>query len=98
MSAGAMQLGYDVCDSLADAGNFREPLLNDQAIKGDRQRGKIIGRPGVGFGPIRITAAQRGPLRVLAQKLCDLLRIDLGPSNASPRLGISPPSSRAVRP
>jgi hypothetical protein len=77
IGAGPMQLGYDVCDSLADAGNFRKPVFRDQTIERHRQRGETVGRPGVGLGPIGNTAAQRGPLRVFAQKLCDRLRIGL---------------------
>ena len=87
MGTGAMQLGYDIRNSVPDAGNFREPLLRDQAFKRYGERCEAIGSPRVSLLSIWIVAAQCAPLRVFPQELGDHLRIDLGHSNSSPRLG-----------
>lgn len=63
MTAGPVQFGDDVGDGLSDARDFGEPTFFDQHIERDGERGQAIRRARVGLGPIRVAAAQRGPLR-----------------------------------
>jgi hypothetical protein len=45
MSAGLVELGNDVPDRLADAGDFREPVLGDEHIERDRKGRQVVRGP-----------------------------------------------------
>ena len=60
VGAGPVQLGDDISDGLADAGDFGEPLLLDQAVEGFGECSEAVRCAGIGLGSvIRIAAAQR---------------------------------------
>src|SRR3954470_22761469 len=60
--AGLVQFYDDVGDCLAHAGYFAEPFLRDYGLKRKGEGAEVFGRPGIGAGPIRVTAAQFGAL------------------------------------
>src|SRR6266540_3377003 len=69
--AGPVQLGDNVRDRLADAGDFAQPILRDDVLQRLAEREQVFGGPCVGAGAVGIAAAQSGALPELGQELRD---------------------------
>jgi hypothetical protein len=93
MGAGLVQLGDDVGDRLADAGDVLEPAFRNKHFEREGESGQAVRRARVGLGSVWVAAAQRGSLRILAKQTGDLLRV--GPGH---RVSVNRPSSRAGPP
>src|SRR3954453_773162 len=70
MSTRLVKLDDDVGDRLADARDFPEPVFGDEHVQRDGKGCQAVGRPGIGFRPIRIAAKQCRALRVFSQETC----------------------------
>jgi len=66
-----VQLGDNVRDRLADAGDFAQPILRDDVLQRLAEREQVFGGPCVGAGAVGIAAAQSGALPELGQELRD---------------------------
>ena len=63
-----MKLFDDVCDGIADAGDFAQAVLRDHLIQRKAQGEKIVCRAGVGLCAKRVAAAQGAALPEFAEQ------------------------------
>ena len=98
MCARAVKLRDDIGNGVADARNFREPILRDDLVQWHRKGADAVGRPGIGLGPVRIAAAQGRASGEFPEKLGDSRGVESShtPNNAqrrdfAPVGGVRPP-------
>src|SRR5436305_1490430 len=71
MRPGAVQLGDDVGDCLADAGNLAQAVLADDPLQRLAQRGEALGGAKIGTRAVVIVAGERGAPPELNKQLPD---------------------------
>jgi hypothetical protein len=76
MRAGAMQLGHDIGDGVADAGDLAQPVLVDDPLQRLAERGEAFGRAQIGARAVVIVAGERGAPPEFDQQLGDRRRVE----------------------
>jgi len=96
MCAGLAELGDDVGDRLADAGDLREPVLDNEHIERDRKGRQAVSSPRIGFCPIWVSATQGGALRIFSQETSHCANVDGGHPTSLPSHSVRPRCSKAT--